>query len=345
MNYAGYQPEDFLADESFINYCYLSNEQDVAKWESIINQHPAIVNKVTEAKKMIPALQFLFAKEQAHESGKEFRKQFYTKNTTLAKDASFDTPAHKLIILKLKWFAAAALLLLLTAIFIVTLYINKNRKNIAAVAANTSYVTTAAERETIRLADGSKVLLNYNSTLTINKNYGKQQRMVQLSGEGFFEVKKNTSKPFIVITTNNSTIALGTSFMVRQYAHEANWKVELVTGKVNVSNNKQQQTILYPGQKAFENNNGIQKSTFSIETFNRWKQNHIEFKNTPVNEVLAQVANYYGMILKNTPGKNNKHFTGVFHNKSIYHIMDVLALLNHFTYTINKHELIINTPS
>ena len=93
--------------------------------------------------------------------------------------------------------------------------------------------TSAAQKESILLADGTKVILNSESELTYNRNYNKSNRSVHLVGEAYFSVKKGEI-PFNVKTPHGEISVLGTSFNVR--TRNDGFEVGVNDGEVQVSN-------------------------------------------------------------------------------------------------------------
>jgi len=87
----------------------------------------------------------------------------------------------------------------------------------------------------IILPDSSVAWLNSGSTLKYNNFYGKNKREVILTGEGYFEVKKDKKIPFYVHVNNVQVKVLGTTFNVRSYLNDPTVEVDLLTGKVDVS--------------------------------------------------------------------------------------------------------------
>jgi transmembrane sensor len=85
------------------------------------------------------------------------------------------------------------------------------------------------------LPDGSKVFLNYNSTLTYPDKFSGQQRSVSLQGEAFFDIQPDSAHPFIIKANGVEIKVLGTSFNVRAYTKEP-IRVDVATGKVAVKN-------------------------------------------------------------------------------------------------------------
>jgi len=98
------------------------------------------------------------------------------------------------------------------------------------------------------LADGTKVTLNKNSSLTYSSNFGKERRDVKLTGEAFFNVTKDKTKPFAVEASGTKTEVLGTSFNVSVNNKTGNVTTTLVEGSVRfVAKNCEQ--LLKPGEE------------------------------------------------------------------------------------------------
>jgi hypothetical protein len=82
------------------------------------------------------------------------------------------------------------------------------------------------------LPDSTRIFLNKNSSLTYPENFDGLTRTVILTGEAFFEVKRNEHKPFIIEAGNTETKVLGTSFNIKEDAKNKKVEVSVVTGKV-----------------------------------------------------------------------------------------------------------------
>ena len=95
--------------------------------------------------------------------------------------------------------------------------------------------TQHGQKSTVVLEDGTKISLNSGSRLTYPAQFDKDSREVVLEGEAFFEVTRNTEKPFIVRSGDLVTTVLGTSFNIKAFPTE-NIAVTVATGKVRVEN-------------------------------------------------------------------------------------------------------------
>lgn len=95
-------------------------------------------------------------------------------------------------------------------------------------------VTTAEQTRDVELPDGTKVFLNYHSSISYPASFEGDLRAVTLTGEAFFDVKRDPSHPFVIDANGTAVRVLGTSFNVRAYKKEM-VRVDVKTGKVSVS--------------------------------------------------------------------------------------------------------------
>ena len=115
------------------------------------------------------------------------------------------------------------------------------------------YVAPLGSRSYVKLADGSKAWLNSGSTIKYRNTFGIQNRELELTGEAFFEVEKNTKLPFVVRTSEINVVALGTKFNVKAYAEEKTIETTLIEGSVKLESDVVKLTgniVLSPNQKA-----------------------------------------------------------------------------------------------
>jgi transmembrane sensor len=100
----------------------------------------------------------------------------------------------------------------------------------------------------IQLPDGSRVWLNMGSKLTYSNDFGTNQRKVSLVGEAFFDVVKDSERPFVVTTPTISIRVLGTKFNVRSYNNDKTSEAALIRGKIELTilKNPEKKIILSP---------------------------------------------------------------------------------------------------
>src|SRR5579871_20996 len=139
----------------------------------------------------------------------------------------------------------------------------------------------------IILPDGTKVWLNSASSFRYPTVFVDQTRNVELSGEAYFEVAKDASKPFIVKTGYADVTVLGTHFNVNAYTEDGVARITLLEGSVKVN----QSDILRPGQEATVNKSGlVTKQNADTEMSVAWKDGLFIFRGATIYEVMKQVS-------------------------------------------------------
>ena len=344
MKHQLYNIEDFLTDETFINYCNEENEQDVLFWETLLEQNPQLVSKEAEAKKLLFTLSI---KRSPQERKIELQKL----KASIALLAIKPAEKKSAIFIKRKsvWLSVAASIIILMGVFLITRQ-NAKQSEIAYTLTTTNFKQVATtrfnERKTITLPDGSTVLMNGGSTLKIASNYNKENRILRLSGEAYFAVQPNKHKPFIVSAGKTLTTALGTSFKVKSYPDAPASSVMLTTGKVSVeliSNAKSiQKTMLLPGEQANleVNQLNLVKSKFQITQVKNWASRKLKFNSAALDEIKLKLQDTYGatLLIKNTP-KKEVLFTGEFENESLLQVLDAISFANKFRYEVKDNTI------
>jgi ferric-dicitrate binding protein FerR (iron transport regulator) len=117
--------------------------------------------------------------------------------------------------------------------------------------------------------------------------------VVQLSGEGYFEVVKNSSKPFKVIAADVNVEVLGTHFNINAYSDEPALTTTLLEGSVRVSKGSDFK-LLTLGQQSAVINNDIKISNVDTSNVVAWKNNEFKFTDAPIETVMRQVKRWYG---------------------------------------------------
>lgn len=206
----------------------------------------------------------------------------------------------------------------------------------------------AGQNAQLTLADGSKVWLNAGSTLNFPTRFVEGKRRVTLEGEGFFEVKANKEKPFIVSTSTYDIKALGTSFNVNAYKQSEEFETALLTGKVEISDRITDHTIsLTPNNRAVLMNNGLSVVPIESTDYFLWREGILYF-DEPLTEVLDKLKLYFDVnidVNNKSVLENKRHCTGKFRTRDgLDHILSVLQLTNHFIYKKDeeKNLIIIN---
>ncbi|MEN0052576.1 MAG: FecR domain-containing protein [Mucilaginibacter sp.] len=161
------------------------------------------------------------------------------------------------------------------------------------------------------LNDGSKVWLNSASSVSFPAVFTGKTRDVEITGEAYFEVVKNPSKPFRVKTNNVLIEVLGTHFNVMAYNDENSVKTTLLEGAVKISNSKDA-GVLKPGQQASLNQNGQIKVVNDPDAENSiaWKDGLFQFTDAGIESIMRQVARWYDVSVSYEGKIPEREFTG-----------------------------------
>jgi ferric-dicitrate binding protein FerR (iron transport regulator) len=234
---------------------------------------------------------------------------------------------------------AAVILVLVGIIYVVKMSAQKETAPVT--------MATQQEKQTFFLPDSSRIVLNKNSSLTYHPDFNEQERVVHLTGEAFFEVKKVAGKTFTIHSGNTLTQVLGTSFSVS--THEGKTEVKVLTGKVafSIKNNPEAtKVLLTPGLKAVETGSGdISKSEIKDENFLAWKDNRLTFNNTSMKEVVVALENYFNVPIEVTDARLLEcRFTGTYNAPTLQEIIDVLVVSVDLTYSHKNGQYVFFGP-
>lgn len=206
-------------------------------------------------------------------------------------------------------------------------------------------VTILGERAIINLFDGTTITLNADTKLKYPNVFTGKTREVFLEGEAFFEVNKDSAKPFIVNTGNITTTVLGTKFNVKSFSKDEDIEVSLTEGKVKVSSEKGADEkgiiILKPNQKlVFDKDEEISSvENFDIQKETGWIDNNLKYENEPISKIFIELERAYGVkfeLAEKTYA--NKKLTVNFKNDSFFTVSEVLKRLTGLKYKTVKEN-------
>lgn len=192
-------------------------------------------------------------------------------------------------------------------------------------------ITAIDNNRSITLPDQSVVLLRKGSTLDFSSTFNKEQRLVQLTGEAFFQIKHNEKQPFLIATINSEIKVLGTSFLVN--STEAEDEIVVVTGRVNVKdkNRDNNAIILTPGQRVVLQNDRFYQNEVTDSNFLAWQTGLLNFKNTSFHKVLQDLSNYYDVPVTvdpaDEPATRDLTITVRFENQPLEQALDEIRLI------------------
>lgn len=265
-----------------------------------------------------------------------------------------------------KIFILAAVVLLMTSVLLI---LKQTKESFTALKKNnTSQVFTYnGTRSKILLPDGSNVWLNAGSSLNYSKKFDSDLREVYLSGEAFFDVVKNSKRPFVIHTSKMDIKVLGTQFNVKAYELDKTFETSLINGSVEVflKNNSGKKYVLKPNQKLVllnelseKRNSYTAKSTKELPYIqikeltyvkgtdtnieSSWTKNILAFEDEAFTEVAKKMERWYDVTIE---FKNNRweeqYLSGSFEKESLEQSMKALQFSTGFTFEIKDKNVII----
>ncbi len=155
------------------------------------------------------------------------------------------------------------------------------------------------KRSEITLADGTRVWLNSGSQFSYPAEFTKGLREVYLSGEAFFDVAKDQSSPFQVITNEIKVTVKGTRFNVISYANDPTVQTVLLSGKIEAGKKKlfSGAVTLEPGERIIydKQNEDISKDKVDVNLYSSWIDGYLIFEEEPLVEIFKKLERYYNI--------------------------------------------------
>ncbi|CAN5918267.1 FecR family protein [soil metagenome] len=233
--YRHYDSKDFFLDDAFRQWVLLPTPEGDLFWEQWLRKNPDKASVVQEAKRAVRLLQVQqrpLSEEEVQGRVRQTARHFRTRHIPLAPAAK---PWHQS-----RWLRVAASVLLFVGLSwgLYTTFPEQASPYqtllSAADAPLVEKVNNAEKPMSIRLGDGSLVTLQRGSRISYLEDFGGSSREVFLTGEAFFDVAKDPSRPFMVDANELVTKVMGTSFTVIAYESAKEVAVEVKTGKVSV---------------------------------------------------------------------------------------------------------------
>jgi transmembrane sensor len=178
------------------------------------------------------------------------------------------------------------------------------------------------------LADGTKVWLNAASSLKFPAAFSGSERIVELTGEAYFEVAHNSKQPFKVKTAGQIVQDLGTRFNVNSYTDEDGIATTLVEGSIKIYDAKGQ-TLIRPGQQYVLKTSGLSevKNDVDIDEITAWKNDMFQFNNANIQTIMRQIARWYDIDVEFKGSIPNYTYHGkISRNSNASQVLKILAL-------------------
>ncbi len=210
------------------------------------------------------------------------------------------------------------------------------------IAYNTLTVPSGGQFRLV-LPDGTKVWLNATSSIRFPTAFTGKKRVVEITGEAYFEVASDVGMPFKVKTGSTEISVLGTHFNVDAYKNESAIKVTLLEGSVRVSQLiTHHSQVIKPGEQAQVNKRGeiaLIKPADVTQAI-AWKEGLFEFDGS-IQEIMREIARWYNVEVVYQGGVTDKAFGGTISRyKKVSKVLNMLALTGsiHFKVEENAEE-------
>ncbi|WP_316825954.1 FecR family protein [Pedobacter miscanthi] len=224
------------------------------------------------------------------------------------------------------------------------------RYNKAAVVANNGdavdYHTITIPRGgqyQLVLSDGTKVWMNSASTLKYPVSFAKNERIVRLTGEAYFEVAKDKAKPFKVSVDDLDVKVLGTHFNVMAYKDENAIRTTLLEGSVQLSTGNRQ-VMLKPGQQGMLSYGAtsIDVRGVDAEEAVAWKEGYFVFDNEDIHTIMKRIARWYDVEVVFPQNFKRANFGGtVSRFKDVAQVLKSLELTGSVHFQIKERRIIV----
>ena len=197
------------------------------------------------------------------------------------------------------------------------------------------------------LPDSTTVFLNAESRLRFpDRFFPGSERIVYLSGEAYFDVKRDPRSPFLVCLEHSAVKVTGTSFNVKAYPDDTNEATTLISGTVSMGiGTTEQWIVLKPGEQGYYDatRKTLLQQTVDVNYYTAWKDGVFAFYRQPLEEVMKTLGcwylfdtHYQNEALKSIlyTGKINRH-------ASIREVLHTFELMDELTFDIKGKEVIV----
>lgn len=245
-------------------------------------------------------------------------------------------------------YAAAACTLMLTAsLAAIWLYntrqIGQKQSYTVSNEANSLFKVPAGRKGKISLSDGSVIFLNSGSEISYPEVFSEHSRTVSLNGEAYFEIAKDPTKPFIVLTKNTQTRVLGTKFNLKAYDAKNKSILSVTEGKVQFSESKHgSRLILTANQQAVFNQDTLLQRNVYAKTYTQWKDNQLIIDDQRMDELAHTLELWYGIQVDiRSKALKNLKITASYDNPSLTELLKSMSYTLKFNYQLSGTRLVL----
>ena len=277
-------------DDDFIRWVKTPDAGSNAFWEQFLQDYPERAATVQEARSLL--LHYRFAQTPANPAVVErIWEQVQAQGIAVNK---------RPLVLRLAWYAAASLILLIAG-----LYSYRYFSNTTVVV-----IAKAGEIRRISFPDGSQVLLNQQSRLSYQR-YNSHR--ITLEGEAYFSVQQRPHAPVFTVRCSKGDIqVLGTTFNVKTRPQQLQVVLEQGAVQVSPAGAVTAAVKMQPGEMVIMDDKGTRSKKVNTQWHTAWRSNQLVFSNAPIGEIFAYLTDRYGwqFVIKLPITLSNKRFNG-----------------------------------
>lgn len=199
----------------------------------------------------------------------------------------------------------------------------------------------------VTLEDGTEVWLNAQSCLRYPESFGSNERKVQLEGEAYFKVAKNTEKPFIVESGGQQVRVTGTEFNINSYNEDASIYTTLVNGSIALRpiNGNGGELVLRPGNQAVFDKADEHASVRTVDTavVTSWRGGSFVFEHQTLEQIMVTLSRWYDFEYEfKADSKRNIVFMGsVPRYGEFADVLRILEMSGNIKFELNGKKLAI----
>jgi transmembrane sensor len=198
-----------------------------------------------------------------------------------------------------------------------------------AVAAVNVHLTRAGQVDTVKLADGSTVVLGPESRLALGDDFGRKTREISFEGQAYFDVVHDDARPFVVRTSSATLRDIGTTFTVRSDSNGGT-RVAVTSGAVDMVATRgaaSSPTVLHAGDRAEVSGDSVRVERGAVTGAElSWTRGVLEFRDAPLSVAAKELRRWYGVELVVTDSTiASRRFTATFEHATADEVGRVLA--------------------
>lgn len=366
-HYKNYGTEDLVWDTFFRQWVLSPTRETDNIWKKWLSENSEMSEKIDQARQIVLSLQ-VKEPEISNQEIAEIVKETISRAKPVMTDDYRTTEFKAIPFYQQIWFKIAASLTLI----ILFGWLAKSRINVNNQLSSVDKKITTEEKIrftekinttnaplVVALNDGSKITLSPSGMIRYPENFTNNRREVYLTGEAFFDISKDSNRPFFVYANELVTKVLGTSFRIKAYKTSKVVTVEVKTGRVSVfaqsdpdiknktNNHELEGIVLSPNQKIIYARDQIRMVKTLVEKpeiiIPKAQIPQFIFEDAPVTEVFDSIAKTYGIdIIYDEQTLKGCPLTAVLDNQTLHEKLTIICKAIEANYEILDGQIVIH---